>query len=269
VNDFANILNSNTISTLNNSLTQFAKSTSNQIVVVTVPDLQDTTLEDYATRLFEKWKIGTKGKDNGVLLLVAQKEREVRIEVGYGLEPVLNDAKAGRIIRDVIIPEFKTGNYDTGVTKGANTIVQIVGGEIQDVPVSARSQEDNPLFPLMVLFFFASGIVQYLVAYLARTKTAMPGGIIGAVLGLVIGLFFAFPFIGILCSFVGLGILGFLLDYVLSKNYQSRKSLGLPTTWYQSGGGFFGGGMGKSKVNPPAGGQKIKEKRVLFCPLRF
>ncbi|HNQ31616.1 MAG TPA: YgcG family protein [Candidatus Woesebacteria bacterium] len=243
VNDYAQILNSNAVSALENKLSAFNKSTTNQIVVVTVPDLQDTTLEDFATRLFEKWKIGTKEKDNGVLLLVAQKEREVRIEVGYGLEPVLNDAKAGRIIRDIIIPEFKAGNYDAGVTKGSDAIVQIVGGDDSVLPAtSSDSQEDGLVFPLMVIFFFASGILQYLFAFLARSKSAMPGGIIGVVLGIIISALLAFPLFGFIATPFALGVFGYLLDAALSKNYQTRKGLGLPTAWHQSGGGFFGGG---------------------------
>lgn len=77
--------------------------------------LDGDTIENFAVRLFEQWKIGKKGKDNGVLLLIAINERKLRIEVGYGLESTITDGKAGEIIREVITPEFKKNNYYEGI----------------------------------------------------------------------------------------------------------------------------------------------------------
>ena len=89
--------------------------TTAQIVVVTVPDLEGRDIEGYSNELFNTWKIGSEEKDNGVLLLISSGDRKVRIEVGYGLEGAINDAKAGRILDDVAIPYMKNNDYDTAV----------------------------------------------------------------------------------------------------------------------------------------------------------
>src|SRR5690606_1607435 len=111
VNDFAKLYSDSYKQQLEKRLQTFEASTSAEVVIVTVNDLQDTTIDDYAVRLFEDWKIGKDKKDNGLLYLIAKEEREVRIEVGYGLESVVTDARAGRIIRDEVIPAFKDGDY--------------------------------------------------------------------------------------------------------------------------------------------------------------
>lgn len=246
VNDYANILNEETTRTLENKLDAFSQSTTNQIVVVTVSDLQESTIEDYAVRLFERWKIGAKERDNGVLLLVAHQERSVRIEVGYGLEPVINDAKAGRIIRDIIVPAFRSEDYDTGVVRGVEAIISAIQGDetIPSQTQSNRGEGEGSGFPYVLVLVFASGIIQYIAAYLARTKTAWPGAIIGLILGGIIAIALSFAIAPLMIIAGGMGVVGYLIDAALSKNYQDRKSQGLPTDWFHSGGGFFGGGRG-------------------------
>jgi uncharacterized protein len=102
--------------------------TSNQIVVLTVPALAGESIEDYAQQLFAAWKLGQKGKDNGVLLIVAPNDRRMRIEVGYGLEGELPDAEAARIIRDRMTPRFKANDFDGGLVDGVNAIVAKLEG---------------------------------------------------------------------------------------------------------------------------------------------
>ena len=102
--------------------------TGNQVVVLTIPTLSDEGVEAYAVRVFESWKIGKKGKDNGVLLLVVPKEKKMRIEVGYGLEGPLPDAVASRIIRNVLAPPFKTGKFDQGMDEGVTAIISVLEG---------------------------------------------------------------------------------------------------------------------------------------------
>lgn len=106
-----------------------AATPSAEVAVVTVPSLGGRSIEEYAEQRFEQLGIGQKGKDNGVLLLVAPTERKVRIEVGYGLEGALPDAKAGAIIDEIIIPAFKAGNLDAGIEQGHAAIVGIVAEE--------------------------------------------------------------------------------------------------------------------------------------------
>ncbi len=102
--------------------------TTNQVVVLTLPTLGGESIEEYADRAFAAWKLGQKGKDNGVLLVVVPNDRKLRIEVGYGLEATLPDVDAARIIRDRITPRFKAGDFDGGVTDGLDAIVARLEG---------------------------------------------------------------------------------------------------------------------------------------------
>lgn len=126
--DNAEILAPTTRERISAASREHERNTTNQVVVLTVPSLGGESIEDYATRVFEAWKLGRKDRDNGVLLLVAPKERRMRIEVGYGLEGVLPDAIAARIIRDVITPRFKAGDYDNGVADGVEAIIAQLEG---------------------------------------------------------------------------------------------------------------------------------------------
>ena len=102
--------------------------TSDQIAVLTLPTLDGESVEGYSTRVFESWKLGQKGKDNGVLVVVVPNDRKMRIEVGYGLEGTLPDVAAARIIRNVMTPAFKAGDYDKGVAEGVAAIVAQLEG---------------------------------------------------------------------------------------------------------------------------------------------
>jgi uncharacterized protein len=104
------------------------EATGNQVAVLTLPTLEGESVEDYAVRVFEDWKLGQKDKDNGVLVLVVPQDRRMRIEVGYGLEGVLTDAAASRVIRDLMTPRFREGNYDVGIESGVTGILQVLEG---------------------------------------------------------------------------------------------------------------------------------------------
>ena len=124
INDFASIVDSNTTYTLVSALRLFNKQTGIQIAVVTVKSTGDLGIDEYANKLFQTWGIGVKGLDNGVMLIAAMKERKIRIEVGYGLEPGLTDEQAGSIIRDDIVPAFKSGHYSRGIYNGTMAIIK-------------------------------------------------------------------------------------------------------------------------------------------------
>lgn len=128
VNDYANIINVRDENEISSYLNSLENTTGIQITVLTVPSLKGENIAAYGIKVAEKWGIGQKGKDNGALLLVAMNEHDLRIEVGYGLEDKLTDAKCGLIIRNVIIPEFKDGNYSKGILKG----IQNMGGIASD-----------------------------------------------------------------------------------------------------------------------------------------
>jgi uncharacterized protein len=106
--------------------------TTNQVAVLTVKSLEGDSVEDFATRVFESWKLGQKGKDNGVLVIVAPTDRRMRIEVGYGLEGTLTDAAAARIIRDRMTPRFKANDFDGGVRDGVAAILSTLEGRASD-----------------------------------------------------------------------------------------------------------------------------------------
>src|SRR4029079_1909745 len=106
--------------------------TSDQVVVATVPNLQGTTVEDYANRLFRAWKLGQAKTNNGALLLVAPNERKVRIEVGYGLEGALTDALSKVITTTAITPRFKTGDYAGAINAGVDAMLSILSGDAEE-----------------------------------------------------------------------------------------------------------------------------------------
>ena len=143
-------------------------------MVLTVPTIGSESIEEYATRVFDAWKLGQKGKDNGVLVVVAPKDRKMRIEVGYGLEGTLTDATASRIIRNEMTPQFKADNFDGGVESGVNAIVALLEGRRASRRTSASSivveqrafgvrrlrRADLPPWPMRILLgAFIFGII--------------------------------------------------------------------------------------------------------------
>ena len=136
VSDFASVLSEDDETYLENYLQTLERETSAEVAIATVTSLDGMTVEEYANRLFAAWGIGKKERDNGVLLLVSIRDKAVRIEVGYGLEPILPDGRAGEIIRTAIIPEFRTGNYPRGIGQAIDRIARII--RERGEPASAR-----------------------------------------------------------------------------------------------------------------------------------
>jgi uncharacterized protein len=188
VNDFASLLDEPAEAYLETFLRTLERDTSAEVVVATVQSLDGRTVEDYAHELFAEWGIGKKGHDNGVLLLVASTDRTVRIEIGYGLEPILPDGLAGEIIRAEMIPEFQNGNFPRGIGRGLNRIAQIVRRDPSVARSTAPPPDDGTGVPPAVVMvpFLASFIL--LGAFAAglglRTKTYLPlvwGGIFAGI----------------------------------------------------------------------------------------
>jgi uncharacterized protein len=127
--DNAEILTPETRARLTAVLKAHEERTGNQIAVLTVPTIQPENIEDYAVKVFESWKLGQKEKDNGVLVVVVSQDRKMRIEVGYGLEPTLTDGACGQIIRTLMTPSFRNGNYDKGVEDGVAAIIARLDGK--------------------------------------------------------------------------------------------------------------------------------------------
>jgi uncharacterized protein len=179
INDYANLLDEHQSAQLEYALQRYEAQTTNQIVLLTIPSLEGEDLEGFSVRVAETWKIGQKGKDNGVILLVTLKERKVRIEVGYGLEGVLTDAEASQIIRHVIAPAFRTGDYFGGISSGLTAIVKATKGEFQapKEPTSPYSSHGLLLlFLLIIILFSRFGRFMFLGGMLGR---GMFGGRMG------------------------------------------------------------------------------------------
>jgi uncharacterized protein len=154
--DGAHILDQGTVANLTGQLAGYEQSTTNQVVVVTLPDLQGYPIEDWGLALGRGWGIGQKGKDNGVLLIVAPNEHKVRIEVGYGLEGDLPDATANEIIQSEIIPRFKGGDMAGGVSAGVGGVLAALGGTYkpQQQPLFGDNSRFNTLFNKVAPFLF-------------------------------------------------------------------------------------------------------------------
>src|SRR5471030_2140999 len=118
--------------------------TGEQLVVVTLPDLQGTDIADFGYQLGRAWGIGQKDKNNGALLIVARDERQLRIEVGYGLEDRLTDAQSSVIINQVITPAFKTGNFSKGISDGVAAMLVVLGGNALDEPSTVYESRGDP-----------------------------------------------------------------------------------------------------------------------------
>ncbi|MCE9624651.1 MAG: TPM domain-containing protein [Deltaproteobacteria bacterium] len=134
VNDEAGLLSAANRQSLEDRLAQFERDTSNQILVVTFPDLQGEPIEDFSIRLAEKWKPGQSVRNNGAILVVSKNDHKVRIEAGYGLEGVLSDAVSSSILQREILPHFKQGDFDAGIRNGVDAILQATRGEYHAIP---------------------------------------------------------------------------------------------------------------------------------------
>ncbi len=165
VNDYAGVLSESTKTQMEKLLTVLEKKTTAEVVVVIVKTTSPLSIGQYAVELFQKWGIGKKGEDNGVLILVASMDRKVRIEVGYGLEGNITDAHSKLIIEDLMIPQFKEGDYNKGVAAGVVMIAKMIVDkygvaldfkkEAADLPLPAKGmRRRSPLGGLLTFIFF-------------------------------------------------------------------------------------------------------------------
>ena len=239
VNDYAAMLSPASQRQLEAVLTDFEQKDSTQIVVLTIASLEGDSLEDFSIRVSEKWKIGQSGTDNGAILLIAKKDRKIRIEVGYGLEGSLTDLTAGRIIRDVIAPRFKSGQFDQGITEGVAAMIGAVKGEFStgDLPQQPRqTKKGAPLLGVLGLFL--------IINVLGRNRPFM-GAAAGAILFPIAGaLFFGFGPL-LLLGLIPVGIIvGLLLSLFGGPFSLGHRQGGYWGGGFGGGGGFSSGGSG-------------------------
>ena len=251
VNDHAGMLSAATRQQLEDILSRLEQTDSTQIVVLTIPSLKGEVLEEFSIKVAEKWKIGQKGLDNGALLLVAKNDRKLRIEVGYGLEGSLTDLTAGRIIRNVIVPQFKAGNFDQGIIDGVQAMIGVVRGEFKAPEKSpfargSKKKRSSPGFGGLIAFVFFISML----GRLRRPMGIIAGGILAPIAA---SHFFNFSLVWILASIpIGL-LIGFILSFLGSplifghghhhhRHTRSGWSGGFGGGGFGGGGGGFGGG---------------------------
>ena len=148
--DLAHVLPPDRVESLTARLKAHEETTSNQVTVLVLPSLEGEPLESYSHRVATTWKLGQKGTDNGVLLLVAMKERKIRIEVGYGLEGALTDARSAQIIRSDIVPRFRAGDAPGGVAAGVDAILKTIEGTYQSTEKAAPEQDTDVIGQVVV-----------------------------------------------------------------------------------------------------------------------
>jgi len=243
VTDITGTLSAQNIARLEQKLAAFEQEKGVQVAVLMVPTVQPESIEEYAVRVFEQWKLGRKRVDDGVLLVVAKNDRKLRIEVGYGLEGAINDATAKRIINDDIVPHFKHGDFAAGIDAGVSRILRVAGGEALPPPAQQGSGDSTLPFDPMLLFLgfiFANPLTSLLKPLTGRIPAA---GLVSIGFGTVVGLVFASLLAGLLA-----GVVIFVVSLLEGSGGGSwgggggSWSSGGGDGGFSSGGGFSGGG---------------------------
>lgn len=246
VTDLTGTLSPSQRDALEQELRAFETRKGSQIAVLIVPTTQPEVIEQYALRVAEAWKLGRKGVDDGVLLLIARDDHALRIEVGYGLEGAIPDAVANRVIDEIIVPFFKQGDFYGGIQAGVARLIRLIDGEPLPPP-QARDRSWSGIADLLPVAFIAVMIGGgFLGSLLGRLiGAAVSGGIVGIVFWITIG-----SLLGALAA----GVVVFLFTLALggsggrggrgdfggwSGGYSSGSG-----GWSSGGGGFSGGGGG-------------------------
>jgi uncharacterized protein len=238
VTDLTSTLSAEQRSSLEQRLSAFEARKGSQIAVLLVPTTEPETIEQYGIRVADQWKIGRKGIDDGAILIVAKQDRTVRIEVGYGLEGIMPDAIAKRIVESEIVPRFKQGDFYGGIDAGVTRMIAVIDGE--PLPAPNRTAPARPggggLEQLLVigfmLIFVVGGIIR------AIFGRFLGSGVIGAIGGAA-----GWLMLGSLAAAIGVGVLAAFLSLMGGTAGTGRRHGG----WYSGGrwpGGWSGGGWG-------------------------
>jgi uncharacterized protein len=254
INDYAGMITPSVAKTLEQKLAAFERETSNQVVVLTIPSLEGDVIESFAIRVAEAWKIGQKDKSNGVILILAKKERKIRIEVGTGLQGVLPDITAGQIIRNIISPNLRSGDIDKGISAGVGAIIDATKGEFKASTTDRKTSKKNKgsKYGTFIVLLVVGVIITAIAASSSRTAGILAGGLsLPAAAG--IGLGAVLWKLGVL-ALLG-GAAGFLISLLMRLFNAGGGSgggggWGGPTIFYGGGGGgsssggdsFSGGG---------------------------
>lgn len=247
VNDYADVLSAEQENVLEAKLSQFENERDNEIAIATIKSLDNDTIENFAVKLFEDWGIGKKKKDNGVLLLAAIDDRQMKIEVGYGLEGALTDAQSSWIIRDILRPAFKNSDYYSGINQAVDRIMAITQGEYQPSDDSRGGSLQNYAVFYLYAIVFGFYFLISLRYGLAKSKSWWQGGVLGFIIGVCASIFLFKTFLYAAIFSGVLGIAGLIFDYLVSRvlpqpDFSKWKSG--RGGFGGAGGGGFGGGFG-------------------------
>lgn len=231
--DLAHVLPASTQESLSARMAAHEAETSNQVAVLILPSLEGEPLEEFSHQVATTWKLGGKGTDNGVLLLVAIQERKIRIEVGYGLEDVLTDARSARIIRNDMVPRFRFGDFPGGVSAGVDAILRTIEGTYQATSKEIALEESDRTEQIAVAIL--AGVVVGLSLMGAHR-------LIGSGIGALISVLLA-PWLvpALVTGVITLMVLLFLSAAGVGRS--GRRYRGIDDgVWYSSRGGGWGGG---------------------------
>jgi len=241
VTDNANLLTAQQRAHIEQILSSLKQTEGSEVAVLIVPTTQPESIEDYSMRVVEKWKLGRKKIDDGVLLLIAKNDRKIRIEVGYGLEGAITDLSAGRIINEYITPEFRRGNFYQGILAGIEQIANLIKGEPLPEPTTNQGYGNNDpgaILPFMIFgATFLSSVLAPLLGRLITISIISLGG--GALIWFV-------------SHDIILTAMAFFFLAVFSAAFSASRS-----SSYRDGGGYgggFGGGGGCSGGGGFSGG---------------
>jgi uncharacterized protein len=170
VTDTANFLSPEAVRSLNARLAAYQQATGHQLIVYIAPTTGDAPIEDWAVRAFAKWKVGRKGLDDGLALFIMAQDHKMRIEVGYGLEAVVPDVIAFRVIDDVMAPRIRAGHPDDAVTAAIDSLTKVIGGQADALPPTPAPEKSRPLTVFQWIFYGIAGI---LILALVITHPAM------------------------------------------------------------------------------------------------
>lgn len=221
---------------LEQRLQTFEQQKGSQIAVLIVASTQPEDIAQYAIRVVEQWRLGRKGVDDGILILLAKDDRVTRIEVGYGLEGVVSDVLAKRIIDDIMIPHFRQGDYAGGINAGVDSLIGLIQGEPLPAPAAPRAMDDrlNQYFSFLFLLAIAGGGI--LRAVLGRFLGGLVnGGVVGALVWFLGG--------GLLFALL-LAVVAFLMTQSNGRGFRGGRGGGFGSGGFGGGGGFYGGGGG-------------------------
>ncbi|HTS23865.1 MAG TPA: TPM domain-containing protein [Casimicrobiaceae bacterium] len=233
VTDLTNTLSAQERQALEAKLADWEAKTTNQLAVLIVPTTKPETIEEYSIRVADAWKIGQKGKDNGAIFLIAKNDKQMRIEVGYGLEGELTDVASRRIIGDTVAPLFSKGQFAAGIDAGVDRIIAVVGGTETVAPAPPRRARQAPGFDFGTLALIALVVVPAIGAILRSIFGNVGGSLAGgAIVGGVAWLIAGSILIGVVAAIVGLIVISFA----------SFGGRGGPGVFFPGGGGGFGGG---------------------------